>query len=232
MEGVNISHTMDTVTNPLPLVKLFSLISPTLAIGGFTYSEGLEYAIEIKLINNADQAYQWIYSQIENSLLNTDITLLKATYEALHHQNMDQVYTIDEWVIACRETKELREAERHKGNALKKILFQFDQHPKYQRLNSYLCSLSSLAHLWHIPCTNLLCGYLWSYIENQVSNVVKILPLGQTQGIVLQHKLLNHIDEFLLQSEHKSWHDLGKSCTNFAIISSRHETQYTRIYRS
>ena len=85
---------------------------------------------------------------------------------------------------------------------------------------------------WKIPISELLLGYSWSWLENQVSAVVKIIPLGQTQGQQLLHKLLELVPDIIKQSMLLEEFDIGRSQPALAIASSLHETQYTRIFRS
>ena len=221
---------MDTPINSLALTKLLTLVSPTLPIGGFTYSTGLEYAAHIQEVTDYDSTYAWVYSQLCNALSYNDLVVLRLAIEALDAKDTAELSVLDELLLASRETSEFYAEEIQKGKALQKIM----QHhvpvlPEYQ---SFVVNFAILGHTWQIPVQSLLVGYVWNYIENQVTNATKIIPLGQTTGQKLLYALTETTDEILQLASTHTKENIGHSQMFLSIVSALHETQYTRIYRS
>ena len=211
-------------------------MSPTLPIGGFTYSQGIEKAIEINWISDIDTAQQWLENQLFFGLVYTDLPILIRLYESVSIGDKDQAQEWSNFLLACRETRELRQEEINRGKSLTKVIESLESSAingwrKITNTN-HLSGYALISNIWKIPIDELLLGYSWSWLENQVSAIVKIIPLGQTEGQQLLNQLLKEIPEVISKSKVVSIEDIGMSQPAFAIASSLHETQYTRIFRS
>jgi len=218
------------------LLRLMSLVSPSLPIAGFTYSQGIEKAFENGWVTDKSSSFQWISEQITCGLAYTDLPILKRLFDACKINDKEEVNKWGAILLACRETSELRQEEINRGRALTKILEGLDNSIiddwKNTINKNYLSGFALVGVKWQIPVYELLLGYCWSWIENQVSAVVKIIPLGQTQGQQLIHDLLELVPDIVKQSAKLDEIDIGRSQPALAIASSQHETQYTRIFRS
>ncbi len=223
-------------TEQLRLLRLMSLMSPTLPIGGFSYSQGIEKAVEDRWIVDMDSSYQWLRGQLCCGLAYTDLPILRMLYGACDCGNKDGALRWSKMLLACRETSELRQEEVNRGRALSKVIEGLEDSitDGWENVIStnHLSGLALVGTYWKIPISELLLGYSWSWLENQVSAVVKIIPLGQTQGQQLLHKLLELVPDIIKQSMLLEEFDIGRSQPALAIASSLHETQYTRIFRS
>jgi len=218
------------------LLRLMSLMSPILPIGGFAYSQGIEKAVEDGWILDMDTAYDWLSGQLSCGLAYTDLPVLIRLYDACACGNKSKASEWSKILLACRETSELRQEETNRGRALTKVLEGLDDSitDGWEDIitTNHLAGFALAGTFWKIPIGELLLGYSWSWLENQVSAVVKIIPLGQTQGQKLLHKLIELIPEIVNQSMELDDGDIGRSQPALAIASSLHETQYTRIFRS
>lgn len=227
---------MSTNINQLSLLRLMSLMSPTLPIGGFTYSQGIEKAVEDQWIVDVDSAYEWLSKQLHYGLTYTDLPIMLRLYNAFESNNKAEVVRWGQVLLACRETRELRQEEVNRGRALTKVLEALDSSVTIgwedTISTNHLSGFALISTHWQIPVVELLLGYSWSWLENQVSAVVKIIPLGQTQGQQLLHKLMQLIPDIINQSMILTEENIGMSQPALAIASSLHETQYTRIFRS
>jgi urease accessory protein len=220
----------------LSLLRLMNLMSPTLPIGGFSYSQGIEQAIENNWISDIDTAQQWLENQLFFGLLYTDLPILIRLYESTFIGDKDQALEWSNFLLACRETRELRQEEINRGRSLTKIIESLESSAvsgwsKITNTN-HLSGYALISNVWKIPIDELLLGYSWSWLENQVSAIVKIIPLGQTEGQLLLNKLVKEIPEVISKSKGVAIEDIGMTQPAFAIASSLHETQYTRIFRS
>ena len=213
-----------------------SLMSPTLPIGGFSYSQGIEKAVEDRWIVDMDTSYHWLRGQLYCGVAYPDLPILRMLYDACDCGNKDGALRWSKILLACRETSELRQEEVNRGRALTKVIEGLEDSitDGWENIinTNYLSGLALIGTYWKIPISELLLGYSWSWLENQVSAVVKIIPLGQTQGQQLLHKLLELVPDIIKQSMLLEEFDIGRSQPALAIASSLHETQYTRIFRS
>lgn len=223
-------------TKNLKLLRLMSLMSPSLPIGGYSYSQGIEKAVEDRWIVDMDTSYEWLSSQLYCGFVYTDLAILRMLYDACDCDNKDEAFKWSQTLLACRETSELRQEEINRGRALTKVIEELENSItdgwEHITRTNYLSGLALIGNYWKIPLNELLVGYSWSWLENQVSAVVKIIPLGQTQGQQLLYRLVELVPDTIKQSMSLKEDTIGRSQPALAIASSLHETQYTRIFRS
>jgi len=223
------------VTN-LSLLRLLQLVSPGLPIGMYSYSQGMESAVNDGWIVTADDAGNWLNGLLSEGLARVDAPVLARLYDAWQH---DDHYAVDHWsqtLIACRETAELRSEDRQTGQALARLLEKLEI-PEAQawlrRPDATLATLFSLAAVrWQITKTDAIAGYLWGWLENQVLCAVKLVPLGQVAGQKLLMQLAAQLPELVQQAITISDDEIGGSVFGLALASSRHEMQYSRLFRS
>ena len=217
-------------------LRLYQLISPALPVGAFTYSQGLEWAIETGWVKDRATLSHWLKSVLSHSVLTLEVPILLRLYRALQEQDDGAVQHWCAFLTASRETQELRAEERQRGQALRRLLPAL-QVPIPSSLHE-ACGSSQLAGMalagvrWQIPPENLARGYLWSWLENAVMAGVKLVPLGQTDGQQLLFEISDSLTEGLATACTLADDAIGSSTPALAIASSRHETQYTRLFRS
>lgn len=230
------------------LLRLMHLVSPSLPTGGFAYSQGLEWAVEKGWINDETTLEQWLLNILETGMAHVDIPLLQHLYRAVEHHDLAAFIQAAQWVRACRETKELRNEEEHRGRAMAAIIkalgvyhgsmtksAEKSDHEKWQKViaSSQLAGFAFTAALWNIPMKAAAQGYLWSWLENQVLAAVKIIPLGQSSGQRVLARLSPAIDTAVTAGlQIKDVKQMGSSLPALGMASSGHETQYTRLFRS
>lgn len=217
-------------------LRLYQLISPALPVGAFTYSQGLEWAIECGWVKNPDTLEQWLGSVLEHSVSTLEVPLLLRLYQALEAGDNAGFIRWNQFLVASRETRELRDEEKQRGQALARLLPELDiniPEPLKETIrHSQLAGMALAAHQWEIPARTLARGYLWSWLENGVMAGVKLVPLGQTSGQQLLLRVSEHLPAYLAQAEALPEEEIGASTPALAIASSLHETQYTRLFRS
>ncbi len=220
----------------LGLVRLLQLASPALPIGIYSYSQGLERAVEDGWIQNERQAGEWIAGILEHCQTGTDLPCLSRLYDAWAEGDGDSVERWSLHLLACRETSELRAEDRQSGQALARLLAGLNvegaeawaRHP-----SATLATGFSLAAVnWKIPKFEAAVGYLWGWLENQVLCAVKLVPLGQAAGQRLLSALAEQIPGRVKQAFELRDDAIGGSAFGFALASSRHEVQYSRLFRS
>ena len=215
-------------------LRLFQLISPALPIGAFTYSQGLELAVETGWVSSQAEFERWLAGQLVHSIATLEIPLLARMMDAVEDGNSAQLLAHAKTLLAWRETKELRLEEKQRGAALARLLPELGVTLSGDALLA--CQLTQLAGMaqaaveWQIPREKLYAGYLWSWLENAVMAGVKLIPLGQTQGQQTLQRMAPLLERVVKELDVTS--EPGSVTPALAIASSRHEIQYTRLFRS
>jgi len=219
-----------------PLARLLQLSSPTLPIGLYSYSQGMERAVEDGWIGNEQHAEGWISGLLDYSLKFTDIPVLFRLHRAWENKDHRAITRWSRILLACRETSELREEDRHGGQALARLLVGLDVDQAKVWINqsdATLATCFSLAAVeWKIPEFDTALGYLWTWLENQVLCAVKLVPLGQVRGQQLLWRLKERLPNIIDDAMKINDDEIGGSLIGLALASSRHEEQYSRLYRS
>jgi urease accessory protein len=218
------------------LLRLCQLVSPALPIGGFNFSQGLEYAIHAEWVCDESSALQWICGLGCHAVGTLDIPVLLRLHAAWARADLTSVTRWSQFLIASRETAELRAEDRHLGRALAKVLteLKLDAAADWtQRSDSTLATLFALASVrWGISATDSACGHLWSWAENQVLAAVKTVPLGQSAGQRMLDALIPEIPAIVEHATAMTDDGIGNSAPLHWIASAAHETQYTRLFHS
>jgi urease accessory protein len=220
----------------LPDLRLYQLISPALPIGGFTYSQGLEWAVEARWVHDRNTLQDWLESLLAHSIATLDLPVLLRLQRAFTKADRGVVEHWCNYLLACRETRELRTEERQRGAALAKLLpsLGIDIPPGLEKTTAscQIAALALAASHWQIPPEKTCGGYTWSWLESTATAGVKLIPLGQTQGQQIVLALAEKIPAAVSNAMRVRDEDIGSSSPAQAIASSRHETQYTRLFRS
>ncbi|MFM1891801.1 MAG: hypothetical protein RLZ44_878 [Pseudomonadota bacterium] len=220
----------------LPLLRLLHLVSPSLPIGAFTYSQGIEWAVEAGWIRDAADLQEWLADQLDTTLARLDLPLLLRLQRAAADDDRQRLRHWSELLLAYRETGELRQEEINRGRALAELLPKLELADAVAwRTELARCQLAGFAFAaarWQIGEVAALQGYAWAWLENLVLAAVKIIPLGQSQGQQVLQRLTAALPTAVQTALALSDEELGAGNPALAIASSRHETQYTRLFRS
>ncbi|MGO3982783.1 urease accessory protein UreF [Pseudomonas sp. SAS7] len=220
----------------MALLRLLQLASPGLPVGGFTYSQGLEWAVEAGWVKGVDGFAAWQREQVDDTLACLDWPLLARLYHACQTENAATFAHWSRFLLANRETTELRLEEQQRGAAFARLLdgWQLGQASAW-RASLELTQLGGMAWLavhWAIPLRQLALGYAFAWLEGAVMAGVKLVPFGQQAAQTLLRDLSTGLPAALDQALALGDDQLGGGLPLLAIASSRHETQYTRLFRS
>ncbi len=220
----------------LALLKLLQLSSPTLPIGAFAYSQGLEAAVESAYVDSRKSCKKWLIDTLRHSIQQTDIPIFSRLYSSWVNNDIEQVNYWNQFLRAQRETQELRDEDQQLGIALARLLFDLGMNEAEQwkkNPNTSFLTLFTLAAVkWQIRCEEACTGYIWSWLDNQVAAAIKLVPLGQTDGQRILSSSIKQIPEIVSTGLSIPNEDIGASLPMLAILSSQHETQYSRLFRS
>ena len=218
-------------------LRLMQLISPTLPIGSFAYSQGLEYAVEAGWIQNKEQTGRWVKGLINNTLTSLDVPVMQRLYNAWQKKDYEDVIYWNQWLLASREAKELHDEDIQLGKTLLRLIRGLDIiFPLIEDAEdtewSYIAIYAFTAMQWNIPFTETANGFLWAWSENQVAAAVKLVPLGQTAGQGILSEVVKEIPRAVEMSLDLNDDEIGMLAPGLGIASALHETQYSRLFRS
>jgi len=225
--------------------RLFQLASQALPIGGYSHSHGLEAAIESRIVRDEASLLRWIGDLLEFSVGSFEAPCLLELSAAWADFDIDAVRRLNDEFLATREAVELRAATVQLGYSMRILLAQLPEFAAriMQVLHSIEepalpCAWSAAAAAWSIPAGDSLLAYLWCWAENQVLVAVKTLPLGQSAGQRVLQAVGASMESVTAAATALCADGGGRALarSNFApalaILSSQHETQYSRLFRS
>ena len=223
--------------NTQSLLALMYLSSPALPIGSFAYSQGLESAIDQEWIKNKADLEIWIQGVLEQSYQYLDIPVFFRCYDAWKNEDHEAIQHWNQFLLASRESQELIQEDVQLGLTLSKLLSTIDKvlpiTSSSTKTNfSFLTVLSYGSLALNIPKKEAAIGYLWSWMENQMTVACKCLPLGQSDAQQLLIGNMHILEQVALKAESLDDDELGNNLPGFTIASCLHETQYSRMFRS
>lgn len=213
-------------------LRLLQLASPSLPVGAYSYSQGLEAAVEAGIVTDAASAEAWIGDVLGLSVATMEAPLLLRLIEAWAANDLAAVSRWNEEFVASRETAELRAETLQMGYSLGNLLKDLGVGDATMDESAYPTVYAfAIAH-WHIEPHEALSAYLFSWIENQMLAALKCVPLGQTDGQRILLALADRIPAAADVAAAMADADLCNFAPGLALASARHETQYSRIFRS
>ncbi len=221
----------------LVLARLLQLASPALPVGAYTYSQGLEWAVEAGLVRDETSAGQWIGGVLEEGIGRFEAPLAACLQRAWNVADVGEVARLNGEFLASRESSELRAETLQMGYSLCRLLRDLDDFPLPELLDelpetAFPTVWALAAASWRIPLADSLAAYLWSWCENQVLAALKAVPLGQTAGQRLLLQLGGRIPPLVQRALVLPEAEWSNFAPGFALASSQHETQYSRLFRS
>ncbi|WP_242031987.1 urease accessory protein UreF [Microcoleus sp. FACHB-672] len=223
--------------NNLALLNLLQLASPTLPVGAYSYSEGLETLVSNGTIDSRQSLENWILHSLKSGGIRLEAAMMVRAYRAAEVGDLDGLKYWNAWATAARETEELRQQSLQMGSALNRLLRAMQ--PQLDVCLSacgnpcnFAMAFGIAAQFWQIDCEAAVLGYLHSWASNLIGAGVKLIPLGQTAGqqllLSLYPNLIAATQEILCWEDD----DLSVCSWGLSLASMNHETLYTRLFRS
>ncbi|QRY79844.1 urease accessory protein UreF [Pseudomonas sp. PDNC002] len=225
------------MTDSASLWPLLRLASPQLPIGGYSYSQGLESAIDHGVVKDAEGARTWLADQLHLNLARFEGPLLAELLHAAQAEDWETLRDAAERHRASRETRELGLENRQMGFSLGQLLDALPEldEPARQWLAeqpepSFAAAWALAARSWGLSPEQALGAWLWSWLENQLAVLMKTLPLGQLAAQKLTSHLLPDLDQACRTALENDPH--GGAPFGLTLACMNHETQYSRLFRS
>ena len=224
----------------LQLARLLQLASPALPVGAYTYSQGLEWAVESGVIRDEATAGRWISDLLDHGIGQFEAPLVSALMAAWTAGDLAEVACLNAEFLASRESAELRAETAQMGFSLRRLVRDLrDEHLAGLAATveglpevAFPTVWAGIAAHWQIEPQAALTAYLWSWAENQVMAALKAVPLGQAAGQRLLAALGSQIPSVAVDAEKLPKTKWSNFTPGFAIACARHETQYSRLFRS
>jgi urease accessory protein len=236
---------MSDAASSLPastLLRLMWLASPALPVGGFSYSEGLGRAVEVGLVVDEAGTRGWLLDQLHLGLARSELPVVAAAHDAWRRDDMAAIGELNDWMLATRESAELRRQTEQMGRSLTAWMRSLSPHDSADAATQRLGGLRP-APAWPVafalaaqrtgaaPRDALLC-FAFGWAENLVQAAIKAVPLGQSAGQRVLGALVDEIPSALEQALGCTASARQAYTPMLALLSAQHETQYSRLFRS
>jgi urease accessory protein len=221
-------------------LQLMWLASPALPVGGFSYSEVLEAAVDAGLVRNEAQAALWLRDQLHLGLARSELTVVVKAFDAWARADLESITELNTWVGTTRESAELRQQTEQMGRSMVEWLKNRGgaPDPRVAQLKAlrpaptWPVAFALAAEQTGAPRREALLSFAFGWAENMVQAALKAVPLGQGAG---QRILAALVDEIPAAADRAA--ALPSSARQaftpmFAILSAQHEVQYSRLFRS
>lgn len=231
-----IAMIMNTKMQTSSLLNLLHISSSALPIGAFAYSQGLEYTLEAGWCKHADDVEQWIKSVMTHGLGGVDLPILKRFHQAWTANDSEALIYWNATLLAFRETKELYLEDIQVGDAFK----QWHKTQSAAHLEKLeIVEKPTVASMYALngvikglTIEECLIGFVWAWLENQITAASKAMPMGQTDGQNIIRHLIPAIEVVIEGAMAVEDDDIGSGLVGLSISSALHEHQYSRLFRS
>ncbi len=237
MGSITMNETAQVTPSVMPLAELLPLLqlfSPSLPIGAYSYSEGLEWLVEQGQITTATDLAAWLSEELAHGSIRVELAIASRGYQAVVADDRDRFTDWNAWFLAARETAELRRQTLQMGRSLGQLLKALDRRAESWLIKDLCLPLASglAADLTGVSESALRLGYGFSWLNNLMTAAIRLGVLGQTQGqqllVALQPSLLETTETIA------TWADADLACCSLglSLASMGHATQYSRLFRS
>lgn len=221
---------------PAALQKLLAWLSPSFPVGAYTYSHGLEWAVEDGTIHDAATLEMWLTAIMQRGAGRNDAILFAAAYLA----EGDDLRTIAELGAAFQPAKERHLETTAQGRAFLSAVMAAWPNERLAEADCalagaalpYPVAVAAAAAAHDVPMIAALTAVLAAFVANVVSAGVRAIPIGQTDGQRTIAALGPVIASLAAAAEDATLDDLGGATLRADIAAMKHETQYTRLFRS
>jgi urease accessory protein len=221
------------------LTTLLHLASPALPIGGFSYSQGLEAAVDARIIHDATTTRHWIEGGLRHVLAVNELPMLALFLRHWEINDFSELQRLNAVFLASRETSELRRETEQMGWSLSQLATGLVWSDQTRRTQLTILKPVGLPAAFAFAAVGLgidhesaLAAYAFTWVENQVAAAVKAVPLGQMAGQKILFGMHAFIPEIVQRARAIAPDEIRTFAPHLGILAARHENQYSRLFRS
>jgi urease accessory protein len=223
--------------NNAHLLHLLQLASPSLPVGAYSYSEGLENLIENNIITSSENLQNWLEAELRYGAIRLEAAVMVRAYQSAQEGDLEKLRYWNLWLSAARETEELRGSSWQMGRSLIQLFVKLQPEiiPVTDVVGNpcnYAIAFVIAASHWQIDINSVLLAYLHSWASNLMIAGIKLIPLGQTAGQQLLLDLQPLIGNTSVEVMTLKDEDMNCCSWGLSLASMAHQTQYTRLFRS
>ncbi|MGL6108626.1 MAG: urease accessory protein UreF [Rubrivivax sp.] len=229
----------EALASPKALLQLMQLASPALPVGGFSYSEGLEAAVESGRVGDETQAGDWLLDQLHLSLERADLPVLAQALPAWQADDLVRIGELNDWVIHTRESAELRQQTQQMGRSLGEWLkngaavdVRVAQLAALRPAPTWPVAFALAAAQSGAPLRDAMLAFGFGWAENMVQAAMRSVPLGQSAAQRILARLIDALPDTVRRAADVPDDARQAFTPMLAILSAQHETQYSRLFRS
>ncbi|WLT08307.1 urease accessory protein UreF [Bartonella apihabitans] len=212
------------------LLRLMTLFSPVFPVGGFAYSHGLEQTVHENFIQNAEDLFDWLDALANYGSLHNDVVLIAEAWRSTGQGQ--SIIALVEIANSNAASKERFLEIDLQGRAFCTSVAQTGFSKEIYKALPYPVAVGVIGHQLEISLPSVLTAYLHTFLSNLVQAAIRLVPLGQSDGVKIMAKLEKTILAITENSDKLTLDNLGSCCFLSDIMAMRHETLYSRIFRS
>ena len=221
-------------------LEFLQLLSPSLPVGAFSYSEGLEWLVQNKKVNNETTLFNWIESELSRGQITIEASsishIMKDLVDWKNNRDVQHKFVIEEWnswLSSLRDSPDVRSQQTQMGESLLQLLIDLD-HPLPDNEKKFIWPIAWAwaGVCWNIPKIDLVEGFLYSWVANQLSAALRLLSLGPTKAQKLQKKSLLIIKSQANYLSQQNPKDIWISDVGAIMAQQSHVELYSRLFRS
>ncbi len=226
----------------MTLLSLLQLSDPTLPIGGYAHSAGLETYVQQAVVHNRATAHEFVSEMLSRNLRYTDAAFVSLAFDAAEANDFETILQLDHECTAVKLPKEIRQASQKLGMRLIKIFHPVCNHrladgyktaiEKKEASGHYCIAFGLFAMALGIEKKDALAGFYYNAAAGMITNSVKLIPLGQQDGQEILFSLQPLINELVERTLQPDKDLIGMCCSGFDIRCMQHEGLYSRLYMS
>ena len=221
-------------------LEFLQLLSPSLPVGAFSYSEGLEWLVQNKKVNNETTLFNWIKSELLRGQITIEASsisyIMKDLVDWRNNRDAQHKFVIEEWnswLSSLRDSPDVRSQQTQMGESLLQLLIDLD-HPLPDNEKRFIWPIAWAwaGVCWNIPSIDLVEGFLYSWVANQLSAALRLLSLGPTKAQKLQKKSLLIIKSQANYLSQQNPKEVWISDVGAIMAQQSHVELYSRLFRS
>ncbi len=223
------------------LVK-YLLISPSLPVGGFCYSEGLESYLKIKKLEGSDQIKDLIKNELKIGQIRIEAKCLIEFFDIFVDlkgfcnvkDNKRRLLSLDKWLLSSRDTVEIRDQQTQMAKSLFELTKEFGFEYLYEKNKSISWSLawSWACFSFQIDQLEMIENFIYAWTANQLSAAIRLIPMGSIKAQTIQFELLDLISEVSEEIVDRNINDLYVGNISLSMAQQNHNDLYTKLFRN